>query len=296
MQVVTSVDAPLPPGPSATATVATAAFAAPTPILTPSHDLGELHAPAHWQCIDFLSDVHLHRGDSATLLAWAQALQHGPAQALVILGDLFEVWIGDDCANDPSSFEAACIRTLAQASRVRPIYLMCGNRDFLLGPQFMQASGCIALPDPTVLVAQGQRWLLSHGDALCIADTAYQAFRQQVRSAHWQREFLAQPLSARHAQARAMREASQTHQSQQAQAAGAGAHIDGWADVDAASAQAVLAQADCPVLIHGHTHRPADHRLPGGAMRVVLSDWDARAQPPRTQLLRLQDGALHRCP
>ncbi len=254
-----------------------------------------LLAPTGWARIDFVSDVHLQANDPATAAAFLSCLQRSTAQAIFVLGDLFEVWVGDDGLDDADSFEATCAKAIADAARHRPIYLMVGNRDFLLGGDFLRRTGCIALADPTVLVAQDQRWLLSHGDALCLDDTRYQAFRAQVRAAAWQDAFLTQALAARRAQARAMREASQAHQAHQAQQAAAlGRPVEGWADVDHTAALAWLQDAHANVLIHGHTHRPAEHNLAPGYQRVVLSDWDAAAQPPRCQVLRLQDGALSR--
>jgi UDP-2,3-diacylglucosamine hydrolase len=144
-----------------------------------------------------------------------------------------------------------------------------------------------ALADPTVLQLGAQRILLSHGDALCLDDTAYQAFRTQVRSEIWQREFLAKPLSERLALARAMRQ--QSERQKQADSV--------YADADLKQCQQWLQQAQATRLVHGHTHRPADHAAgPDGlALRQVLSDWSLDHAPVRAQVLRLgRDGSAQR--
>lgn len=239
-----------------------------------------LMAPPAWRCIDFISDLHLHEGLPLTMAALAGYLNETPADALFILGDLFEAWVGDDMRSEPS--EAACVDMLAAASKHRALYIMVGNRDFLLGDAFMAACQATALPDPTVLQAFGQRALLIHGDELCLADTGYLRFRAQVRQAAWQQAFLAHPLAARLAQARQMREASQQHQQAQASSTG-------YADVDEACAGTWMHAANAGLLIHGHTHRPASEPF-GGGTRHVLSDWDLDGGhgQPRAQVLRWQ--------
>jgi UDP-2,3-diacylglucosamine hydrolase len=243
------------------------------------------HAPAiavlaadpAWRAIDFLSDIHLHPAQPRTRAAWAQHLLHTDADAVFILGDLFEVWVGDDARS--SDFEAGCVLVLQAAAQRRPLFFLPGNRDFLVGPALLAACGLRALADPTRLDAFGTRLLLSHGDALCIADTDYQRFRAQVRSPQWQATFLALPLAERQAQARAMRDASAQHQAQQG--------AMNWSDVDPDAAAAWLAEAQAPVLLHGHTHRPGVHALPGAGSRHVLGDWDLDAPVPRSSVLRL---------
>ncbi len=270
----------------------------PMPETTPDR-FATLRAPAHWQAVDFISDLHLQAAEPATLALWQHYLQQPPAQradALFILGDLFEVWIGDDVlapqAQDTTpSFWRTCAQLLREHSRHTPVYFMHGNRDFLLGASALGACGMQGLFDPTVLAFQGERWLLSHGDALCLADTDYQQFRAVVRSADWQRDFLAKPLSEREAIARGLREQSE------ARKRGSAHDPSLWADVDAGSAREWLQAAGSQTLIHGHTHRPDQHDLGQGLRRVVLSDWDATALPPRAEVLRLsaQDG-LQRLP
>lgn len=246
----------------------------------------ELIAPEHWACIDFISDLHLQAGDPATVAAWRAYLHSSPADALVILGDLFEVWVGDDVLGaaggiggigGADSFESNCCHALLAAAQQRSLFLLHGNRDFLLGPAFAQAAGLSLLADPTVLVFGGKRWLLSHGDALCLDDTEYQQFRQQVRSASWQQDFLAQPLAARQATARTLRRQSEARKQSGVV----------YADLDPAATRAWLKLNRAPTLIHGHTHRPATHDLGDGLQRLVLTDWDLSAARPRAEALRL---------
>ncbi|MDF1485289.1 UDP-2,3-diacylglucosamine diphosphatase [Ramlibacter sp. H39-3-26] len=245
----------------------------------------ELAAPAHWRAVDFISDLHLQDGESATVAAWERYLRETPADALFILGDLFEVWVGDDAADDAAGFEARCAAALHAAAARMPLYFMQGNRDFLLGPRYAARAGMALLADPTAFTFGPQRYLLSHGDALCLGDTDYLRFRAEVRAPAWQAAFLARPLAERRAIARGLRDRSEARKH-----AGM-AH----ADVDAVAARAWLQAAHCATLIHGHTHKPADHALGDGLRRMVLSDWDAAAHPPRLQALRLDaQGSLRR--
>lgn len=243
-----------------------------------------LVAPAHWRQIDFISDLHLQANEAETFECWQRFMHTTQVDALFILGDLFEVWVGDDVAqpaltlHDPDcGFEARCGQVLREASRRLPVYFMHGNRDFLLGPAFAKACGMTILSDPTVLDFAGQRWLLSHGDALCLADTDYMNFRRLVRSPQWQSDFLSQPLTQRQETARALRA-----KSEQLKLSGAT-----YADLDTQGCHDWLHIAQATTLIHGHTHQPADHDLPNGLKRITLSDWDARAVPPRAEVLRL---------
>ena len=247
--------------------------------------LAQLIAPASWRRVDFISDLHLHAADEGTFLAWQQYLLHTSADAVFILGDLFEIWVGDDAALDEhlssplkDSFEARCAEVLGSAAQRTPLYFMHGNRDFLVGDEFLQHCQIQFLQDPTVLEFAGQRWLLTHGDALCLADTDYMQFRHQVRAAAWQQKFLARPLAQRQAIALELRQ-----QSKQVQRA-----AETYADVDAAAARAWLNAAQASFMVHGHTHRPALHDLGHGLQRWVLSDWDCSAATPRSQVLRIQ--------
>lgn len=243
-----------------------------------------LTAPASWGAVDCIADLHLQASEAATVDAWRHYLRHTRADAVLVLGDLFEVWVGDDALDEADSFEAQCCALLRQASARLPVYFMHGNRDFLVGDSFFQRSGVQPLQDPTVLDFAGQRWLLSHGDALCLDDVDYQRFRALARSAAWQHTFLAQPLATRRAQARAIRNQSEARKNSAAV----------YADVDGPAACAWLQAADCNVLIHGHTHRPADHLLAPHRARSVLSDWDLAATPARAEVLRIHARGLQR--
>ena len=223
--------------------------------------------------VDFLSDVHLDASEAATFDAWVHHLNTTPADALFILGDLFEVWIGDD-TQDP--FHLQCMEVLRATAKRMPVFFMCGNRDFLVAKQWLQSTGVQGLQDPCVLELAEQKVLLSHGDALCIGDTDYMAFRQQVRSSAWQEAFLAKPLSERQQIAKDLRAQSKARQQTQTD----------YADVDANTARMWLGDNDCKLMIHGHTHRPATHDLGNGLSRIVLSDWEADATPPRLEALR----------
>ncbi|WP_100411086.1 UDP-2,3-diacylglucosamine diphosphatase [Acidovorax sp. 69] len=244
----------------------------------------ELAAPSHWRTVDFISDLHLQASEPTTVAAWQHYLQTTPADALFILGDLFEVWVGDDAILETGSFEAQGCAALRATSRRIPVYFMHGNRDFLAGPAFLAHCGITGLADPTVLVFGGQRFVLSHGDLLCLDDVDYQRFRVQARSTEWQERFLAQPLATRRAQARGIRQESEARKQSGAP----------YADVDGPAAITWLQAAQAHTLIHGHTHRPADHVLASGLQRVVLSDWDAAALPPRVETLRLSRAGLER--
>jgi UDP-2,3-diacylglucosamine hydrolase len=246
----------------------------------------ELRAAPHWRTVEIISDLHLQASHPATFAAWRRYLAGSAADAVFLLGDLFEAWVGDDAAQ-VAGFEQDCAQVLREAAQRRPLFFIAGNRDFLVGQALSRATGMTLLEDPAVFEFGAHRWLLSHGDALCLADTEYLVFRAQVRAPAWQQAFLAQPLAQRQAIARAMRS-----ESEQLKASGRE-----YADVDTQEALAWLRAADAPVLVHGHTHRPADHALDATHRRIVLSDWDAEAQPPRMEALRLHvDGHAERVP
>ena len=135
-----------------------------------------------WGCVDFLSDVHLHSADAPTAQAWLDYVAHTPAQALFILGDLFEAWVGDDVLQHPlGAFEQSCAQALAACAQRIPVFFVCGNRDFLIGPGFLQHTGVQALAEPCTVRSSAGVLLLSHGDNLCTDDHDYLAFRAQVR-------------------------------------------------------------------------------------------------------------------
>jgi len=237
----------------------------------------ELVAPAGWRTLDVVSDLHLQAQDRATFAVWRDYMQRTQASALFILGDLFEVWVGDDAIEDVAdqaqtpdarSFEAECCAILRATAQRLPVYFMVGNRDFLAGAGFARACGLALLADPTVLVFAGQRILLSHGDQLCMDDVDYQRFRALARAPEWQQRFLAQPLPARRAQARGMR--AQSSARKQSGAA--------YADVDDAAARAWLHAAQAQWLLHGH------HAPPGRTC--------ARAKGPARGAQRLGHGRI----
>ena len=260
---------------------------------TAAHSLpaiAEFVAPAGWTRIDFISDLHLAVDMPRTFAAWAAWLRATPADAVFILGDLFDAWVGDDARHE--GFEAECSAVLAGAARRLSLAFMVGNRDFLAGSAWADACGLTLLADPTLLVAFGQRVLLTHGDALCLADTEYQRFRAQVRSPAWQAMVLALPLAERRRRAAQMRHASEQRHAMGGLAGDA-------ADIDFAAAAAWMRHAGAPVLIHGHTHRPASGAIGAGLMRHVLSDWDCDVPNPaasRAQVLRLTRDGIERLP
>jgi UDP-2,3-diacylglucosamine hydrolase len=251
--------------------------------------IAELTAPAAWRTVDFISDIHLQAAEPATFSAWQAYMQGTAADAVFILGDLFDVWVGDDAVDgDPAGFDAACAQVLQQAGSRLALFVMHGNRDFLIGPTLMARCRASLLDDPTMLDFAGRRWLLSHGDALCLDDVNYMHFRAEVRSAAWQHAFLAKPLAQRQAVAQDLRRQSREQHERRRLS---GAH---YIDVHADAARQWLQAAQAPVLIHGHTHQPAAHPLGDGLQRVVLSDWDAAATPPRLEVLRLSAAGLQR--
>jgi UDP-2,3-diacylglucosamine hydrolase len=263
----------------------------------------EIAAPASWHCVDFISDLHLQESEPANFLAWRTYLEQSPADAIFILGDLFEVWVGDDVISSGGDanlvarheglyFEDRCSRVLHHCAQQRNLYFMHGNRDFLIGKSFSQACGMQLMSDPSVLSFGGERFLLSHGDALCLADVEYQKFRETVRSKLWQDAFLATPLQERMQQARMIRQASESRKKEQ-QAAG-----QAWIDIDPQAAQQWMDAAQCLHFIHGHTHEGRDHAITtaqGRGTRHVLPDWHAAQRPARGYALRLnldEDGSV----
>ncbi|MDR1967813.1 MAG: UDP-2,3-diacylglucosamine diphosphatase [Burkholderiaceae bacterium] len=255
--------------------------------------IAELPAQPRWRKIDFIADLHLKAEEDETFQAWRHYMLNTCADAVFILGDLFEAWVGDDCVI-AGSFEARCGDVLRAAAAAREVYFMRGNRDFLVGLDFLQRHHVKPLADPTLLtLAPQRRYLLTHGDQLCTSDVPYQQFRAQVRAEAWQADFLARPLAERQGMARQMRAHSEQHQ------AAAGIR----ADVDMRLAHQWLAQAGASVLIHGHTHRPGFSQLRCDTASplltvAVLSDWHIAGPRRRAEVLRLStaDGLLHRLP
>jgi len=238
----------------------------------------------------FASDMHLSVDGPRTAERFLRALgEHGGAAShLFLLGDLFELWVGDDAPD--ALAEALAARLAGLSARGVRIWLMRGNRDFLLGvplptgglPGFEARCGARLLPDPCPLELHGEPALLTHGDTLCTDDAVYQAWRRTCREPAWQQAFLARPLAQRLAMGRALRENSE---------AGRRERPDVLMDVNAETVDRVMSGAGVGLLIHGHTHRPADHRWRIGGRehrRVVLTDWDGEAG--RGEWLRWQSG------
>jgi UDP-2,3-diacylglucosamine hydrolase len=244
----------------------------------------ELRAESAWQQVDLLSDLHLGPETPQTLARLARHLAETPAQAVFLLGDVFEVWVGDDARFAPC--EQRIVQMLKAASSRLKLFFLPGNRDFLVGKDMLTDCGMPEpLADPTVLEAFGQRWLLSHGDAQCLGDAAYQRLRLQLRDPTWQQALLAKPLAERRAFAKQARDASRSAQ--------AAMLMD--AELDADTCRAQLKAAKAQVLIHGHTHRPALHDLGEGLQRYVLSDWDFDSDGAvRGDVLRLSAAGLER--
>lgn len=212
----------------------------------------------------FISDLHLDESRPAVTMLFLDWLrgEAARAEALYILGDLFEAYIGDDD-------DAALVATVADALRevsdrgVR-VHFMHGNRDFLVGETFARRAGLALLPETAVVDLYGTPTLLLHGDTLCLDDVAYQRIRVQLRDPDWQRQFLAQPLAARRAFAAQARAESARH---------TGATDAAIMDVTPAAVERALDDHGVRRMIHGHTHRPATHRLDRGGERIVLGDW-----------------------
>lgn len=212
----------------------------------------------------FIADLHLTPERPQINAAFFRFLTEvaSQAEALYILGDFFEAWVGDDDLADPLHAEvAAALKRLAD--RGVAVWLMHGNRDFLLAEAFCHASGARLLPDPSVINLYGIQTLLMHGDSLCTDDAAYQTFRAQVRDPAWQTAFLQRPLEERRALARALREQSEHTKADKTPEI---------MDVNAAAVAAAMQSSGARRLIHGHTHRPA-HHPESGFDRWVLPAW-----------------------
>ncbi len=223
----------------------------------------------------FISDLHLQddRPDLTRALLMFLQENHGKCEELYILGDLFEVWLGDDSLTATSEAVATALHEFAECGS--DVYIMHGNRDFLMGTEFAARCGASLLAEPYRLHSKLGDIVLMHGDVLCTDDTEYQAFRSMVRSAEWQADFLARNLDERIAFARQARQQSSEATAQKQ---------DDIMDVNQAAVLEFLQRVDCPRLLHGHTHRPDVHSIAlqskiGGsseAIRMVLGDWGIR--------------------
>ncbi|WNL44790.1 UDP-2,3-diacylglucosamine diphosphatase [Dyella sp. BiH032] len=216
----------------------------------------------------FIADLHLDASRPQITQLFEDFLagdEARTADAVYILGDLVEAWIGDDDDAELPRRIAKATHGLRDAGV--PVYFMVGNRDFLLGEAFAQRAGFTLLDDGTVHDLYGRPTLLMHGDLLCTDDVAYQTVRRQVRTPEWKNQILAMPLDARRAFAAKAREDSRAH---------TGATMETIMDVNADAVATAMRQAGVTRLVHGHTHRPAIHRfdLDGQpAERIVLGDW-----------------------
>lgn len=216
----------------------------------------------------FISDLHLCGTRPAITRLFLDFLRRRAraADALYILGDLFEYWIGDE-AIEQEEFRAIVhgLRELTAAGT--PVFVMHGNRDFLMADGFEKASGCRLLADPARVDLHGIPTLLMHGDSLCIDDIEYMAFRVQVRNPAWQREFLAKSVAERDRIVRDFREISKNSTASKKPEI---------MDVNQNAVEAIMREYGVRRLIHGHTHRPKEHvfTLDGqSARRMVLGDW-----------------------
>jgi len=216
----------------------------------------------------FISDLHLDNARPQITRLFEDFLgsdEARSADALYILGDLVEAWIGDDDDAELPTRIATATKTLRDSGV--PVYFMLGNRDFLLGEAFAERAGFTLLDDGTVHELYGRPTLLMHGDVLCTDDIAYQAIRKQVRTPEWKAQILAMSLDARRAFAAKAREDSKAH---------TGSAMETIMDVNADAVADAMRNAGTTRLIHGHTHRPATHHfdLDGQtAERIVLGDW-----------------------
>jgi UDP-2,3-diacylglucosamine hydrolase len=220
----------------------------------------------------FISDLHLSVDHPRSMELFQRFIDTlaPQAEALYILGDLFEYWAGDDDLHDP--FHARVISALhGLATQGTDVYLMHGNRDLLMGDALAQSCHARLLPDPTLLDMYGVPTLISHGDTLCTDDVEYQEFRARVHDAAFQKNFLAQPLAERKAYIELLRRQSTTAKQ---------GKDTGIMDVNDDAVAALLREYGYPQLIHGHTHRPNrhEHSVDGHICeRWVLSDWDQEA-------------------
>ena len=212
----------------------------------------------------FVSDLHIDE-TRPTVLAGLRRLvdtEASTVDALFILGDLVEVWVGDD---DDGPVAASIRETLTAASARCTLYVMHGNRDFLIGPTFAADTGATLIDDPSVVEVDNHRVLLAHGDAYCTGDVEYQRLRTLFRSSTWQTEVLASTIQERRALAASLRAKSIAANENKA---------TNIMDVTPNSVRQAMDDAAVSLMVHGHTHRPGIHELGGGRRRIVLGDWD----------------------
>ena len=232
----------------------------------------------------FISDLHLDQSRPEIIAIFQRFIAEEAvhAEALYILGDLFETWIGDDAADLTGKQFIEAMRPMRDARR--PCFYLHGNRDFLLGERFAKEAGMTLLPDPSLINLYGTPTLLMHGDTLCTDDEAYQTFRKQVRSPEWQRQFLSKSIETRQAFANQARQESQLHTADSSNVA--------IMDVNQGAVEAAMKSANVHRLIHGHTHRPAAHAFQCDGKnleRMVLADW--YQQPSRYCVFKSASGS-----
>ena len=235
------------------------------------------------------SDVHLGPQTPATQEAFLGFLDAAAdeASALLLPGDLFDAWIGDDIILQAPPWLAAALEGLRRTAAAIPVWLGRGNRDFLMGSALAQTLGARLLPEPALLHTDYGTILLTHGDEFCTDDQAYQQFRAMVRNPAWQADFLSRSVPERLALAQQARsESMSANQTKQADIM----------DVNPQAVQAVLRETGVPILVHGHTHRPQRHVLEVEGKRRerwVLPDWDCdHAEPPRGGWLSIDRDGL----
>ncbi|MBT8140873.1 MAG: UDP-2,3-diacylglucosamine diphosphatase [Gammaproteobacteria bacterium] len=226
------------------------------------------------RCTIFISDLHIDADKPEITRQFIQFIQdleasQGKLDALYILGDWFESWVGDDDPDSDKREAIAAVKSLSNAGT--DCYFMAGNRDFMIGEQFASDSGCEILEDPTTIGLYGKKIVLMHGDTLCTDDIQYQEFRSMSRNPAWQQQVLSLPLEQRIAMAAQIREQSKID---------TGNKSNDIMDVNKKAVLQAFAEHDTDIIIHGHTHRPAIHQFakdtsdePEFLTRIVLGDW-----------------------
>lgn len=215
----------------------------------------------------FISDCHVDASNPEIARNLIEFLQGRARKAryLYILGDLFEVWLGDD---DPATQHQPLLSALAELGRNTQLFFLAGNRDFLVGQTFAEQFGITIIKEPHCLRLDHNPVLLMHGDSLCTDDHDYQQFRQLVRSSHWQSEFLAKSLIERQQIAAKLRSDSTAAMAEK---------VTEIMDVNEAAVANCFDQFSSATIIHGHTHRPAVHQYGNDNTRIVLGDWQPAA-------------------
>ncbi|MEE3279109.1 MAG: UDP-2,3-diacylglucosamine diphosphatase [Pseudomonadota bacterium] len=224
-----------------------------------------------------ISDLHLDASVPNRLDALGNllVLESEKVETIYVLGDLVEAWVGDD---DDSQFTKELRSVLVACNQRVAVYLMHGNRDFLIGKKFEKDTGARLIDDPIVVEVEGRRVLLAHGDAFCTKDQQYQQMRNLFRSVDWQRDILSRSLQERIQLANEMREQSRQSNANKSQ---------NIMDVTDEVVRSVMQENECDILIHGHTHRPGIHRLDQNKTRYVLGDWNRCGW-----LARIEDGGV----